>query len=109
MSMPDDDMPKDFGIKYVFWMVCRWVYFNPLTILLCLQDMALQLIADYPAWKWVGTVGGILGIIIAQVRNIGKDYTVPVAQTQVNQAAAILVANPLTTPVTPAQPSQVKP
>lgn len=95
MNSPDPVMPKGFGLGYVFWMICRWIYFNPLTLLLAGQDIVIQLIADYPALKWLGTAGGILGVIIAQVRNQGKTYGIPVEQTHVNQAQAVLDKSPL--------------
>lgn len=98
MNTPDP-MPSNFGLKYIFWMACRWVYFNPLTILLTLQDIAIQLVVDYPAWRWLGTASGILGIVIAQMRNVSKDYTIPVAQSKHNQAKAVLAANPINPPI----------
>lgn len=93
MSTPDP-VPSWFGIKYLFWMACRWVYFNPLTILLSAQAIALQVVSDYPSAKGLDTGISILGIFIAQVRNKGKDYTVPVAQSNLAQAAATLAKGP---------------
>lgn len=79
-----DEMPKDFGLRYVFWILCRWVYYNPLTILMVVQGATLQVALDYPAWRWLGTVASVFGIVIAQIRNRNKDYTVPV-KSEVNK------------------------
>lgn len=79
MNSPDPAMPADFGVKYVFWIVCRWVFFNPLTILMALQSVLFQEALDYPGWRWAGTGASIFGMLIAQVRNRNKDYTAPIA------------------------------
>jgi len=76
MNTPDPVMPNDFGFKYVFWMVCRWLYFNPLTIVLTMQAILFQLALDNPAVHWLGTAASVLGVIVAQIRNRNKDYTV---------------------------------
>lgn len=104
MNESDEPMPANFGPQYVFWIICRWLYKNPLTILLAMQSLVIQLLADYPTLKWLGTAGGILGMIIAQVRNKGTDYTVPLAQSKRDQAKAVLAADPSPSPGTPAQP-----
>lgn len=79
MNTPDPAMPNDFGLKYVFWIVCRWLYFNPLTIVMSLQGVLFQLALDNPAIHWIGTAASTLGVVVAQIRNRGKDYTVPIA------------------------------
>lgn len=78
----NDDMPKDFGAKYVFWCLCRWVWFNPLTILLTVQGTLFQLALDNPAIHWLGTGASVLGVLVAQIRNRGKDYTSPLSKPQ---------------------------
>lgn len=85
MNAPDPTMPTDFGIKYVFWIACRWLYYNPLTVLMSAQGILFQVALDYPAWRWVGSSASALGVIIAQVRNRNKDYSVKLAdQPKVN-------------------------
>jgi hypothetical protein len=78
MNMPDPAMPSDFGPKYVFWMVCRWLYYNPLTIVMTFQAILFQLALDNPAIHWLGTAASVAGVIVAQIRNKNKDYTVPI-------------------------------
>ena len=82
MNAPDPVMPKDFGPKYVFFIVCRWIYFNPLTIVMTGQAVLFQLALDNPAVHWLGTAASVLGVIVAQVRNRGKDYKTPLSQTK---------------------------
>ena len=53
-----------------------------------------QLALDNPAVHWLGTSASVAGIIVAQIRNKGKDYTIPIAQSKVDQAKATIVANP---------------
>jgi hypothetical protein len=71
-------MPADFGVRYVFWVVCRWIYYNPLTLLFIAQAELIDVALAYPAWKWAARVASGIGIAIAQIRNRNKDYTVPV-------------------------------
>jgi hypothetical protein len=80
-----DPMPKDFGAKYVFWIICRWFWLNPLTIVMTAQGILFQLALDNPAIHWLGTGASIFGVIVAQIRNRGKDYTVPLAKPQTVQ------------------------
>jgi hypothetical protein len=106
MNTPEpipDPMPSYFGPKYLFWIACRWVYFNPLTILSTLQIMAMQLDSAYPTLRWLGTTSAAIGVLIAQVRNKGTNYMVPVAQSNLVKAAATVAASS-TTPATPASP-----
>ena len=93
-SIPDEQIPSNFGFKYIVWMVWRWIYFNPLTILMTIQGVIFQLALDNPAVHWLGTAASVAGIIVAQIRNKNKDYTVPIAQSKVDQAKATLIANP---------------
>lgn len=109
MNSPDPEfpvIPAGFNVRYVirlsFWIGCRWIWKNPLTILLGFEDIALQLVADHPTWRVLGTAAGFIGMLIAQVRNRGIDYTVPVAQSSRDQAKAVLVANPPSLPAVPA-------
>lgn len=81
MNTPDP-MPSNFGLKYIFWIAWRWVYYNPLTLLLALQGVLVQLVVDYPSIKWLSTACTVFGVIVAQVRNRGKDYTVPIKPVQ---------------------------
>lgn len=106
MNTPDP-MPSNFGLKYIFWMTCRWVYFNPLTIFMTVQGILFQLALDNPTIHWLGTGASVIGVAIAQVRNKGKDYTVPVADTKRAQAIATLTTTP-STPVKPATPETSK-
>lgn len=92
MSTPEDQMPTNFGVNYVFWVICRWIYFNPLTILNCMQLIAIQLMVDYPTWRWLGTAASIIGIVIGQIRNKDKNYTVPIAQTNRDQAVKTILS-----------------
>ena len=80
MSTPDP-MPGDFGFKYIFWMTWRWIYYNPLTLLFILQGWAVELAIDYPAIKWISHIASGIGIVIAQIRNRGKDYTTPISKS----------------------------
>lgn len=77
-----DPIPPDFGVayivKHIFWMTWRWVYFNPLTIVCGAQLELNDYATDHPSVKWVSRATSIMGIIIAQVRNRGRDYTVPI-------------------------------
>jgi hypothetical protein len=84
MNTPDPAMPADFGLKYVFWVTCRWLYFNPLTVLMSVQGILFQVALDYPAWRWVGSSASALGVVIAQIRNRNKDYSAPISN-QPNQ------------------------
>lgn len=79
MNTPDPVMPKDFGIKYTLWTTWRWIYFNPLTIVMTLQAVLFQLALDNPAVHWMGTAASVLGVVVAQIRNRNKDYTVKIA------------------------------
>lgn len=79
MNTPDPVMPSDFGVKYVFWITCRWLYFNPLTVLMSVQGILFQVALDYPAWRWVGSSASALGVVIAQIRNRNKDYSVKIS------------------------------
>jgi hypothetical protein len=89
-----DPVPSNFGFRYITWVVWRWVYFNPLTIVMTVQAILFQLALDNPAVHWLGTGASIAGIIVAQIRNKDKDYTIPIAQSKVDQAKATIVANP---------------
>lgn len=80
MNAPDPAMPANFGLKYIFWVSWRWCFYNPLTILLTLQGILFQLALDYPVVHWLGTAATISGVVIAQIRNRGKDYSVPILQ-----------------------------
>jgi hypothetical protein len=93
MNDPVPTMPSDFGLRYVLWIAWRWVYYNPLTILSVAQGVIFQLALDNPAVHWIGTAASVSGIVIAQIRNRGKDYTVPI----------------LSKPITPAAPAPEKP
>jgi len=76
--MNGDQMPSDFGVRYVFWVTWHWIYFNPLTILLIAQAVLFQLALDNPAIHWLGTGASVMGVIVAQIRNRNKDYTVSI-------------------------------
>lgn len=82
MNDPAPAMPQDFGLRYIFWMVCRWIWLNPLTILSTAQLIALQLMGDYPKLRWLGTGAAVIGIVIAQVRNRDKVYSAPLPKPQ---------------------------
>jgi hypothetical protein len=108
--MTEEQMPSDFTIQYAvrygFWIVCRWLYKNPLTLLLIGQAELVDLALSNPNWKWAVKGASGIGIIIAQIRNRGTDYTVPVKQSNVNQAAQMLASNPSTTPAPPVLPPE---
>lgn len=78
MNTPDPAMPSDFGVKYIFWITWRWLYYNPLTLVMTLQAVLFQLALDNPAVHWMGTAASVLGVIVAQIRNRGKDYSAPI-------------------------------
>jgi hypothetical protein len=75
-------MPPDFGFKYLFWVTWRWIYFNPLTLLFILQAELVELALDYPTLKWLAQAASGVGIVIAQIRNRDKDYTIPILPKQ---------------------------
>jgi hypothetical protein len=62
-------MPKDFGIKWIVWLM----YTNAVSIIMTLQLIFLYLSADNSIPQqyvhWCLGVANILGIVVAQIKN----------------------------------------
>lgn len=89
-----DEMPANFNLRYVFWVVCRWLYFNPLTILFIIQGWLVELAVGYPDIKWISHAASAVGIVVAQIRNRNKDYSVPIKSVPKDDSSTQLPETP---------------